>query len=361
MRIGIECFQDVQLRSIIESENQIGHCDIRDMDNIPIYDTEKSQNNDLEANIVSIISLYVPGNEMENVNRQRFDRIENMLREDWKIFSPALQTEQIRRIILAICKNEYTENDSIFQGLVGLGVFGDSQFLRDNCLTRDESWIDFSQGLKHKQRFHKHLNLEVLQQLLNSETLHLEIEPGTELYRSRISNGEMYAKNQMGTPPPDRASEGRVNSKGIPCLYLADTVETTLHEIRARDFDDVTVATFTPTRKVNLGDLRQLDQLSPFAAGIGLDWYAVNVKILHEISLDIAKPMRRNDSVLDYLPSQYIADFVKSLGYDGICFFSTLNRDHHGVNYAFFNEKDFQCMDVKMIRVMNLEFHIKNV
>lgn len=65
--------------------------------------------------------------------------------------------------------------------------------------------------------------------------------------------------------------------------------------------------------------------------------------------------------MLDYLPSQYIADFVKSLGYDGICFFSTLNRDYHGVNYAFFNEKDFQCMDVKMIRVMNLEFHIKNV
>ena len=256
MRIGIECFQDVQLRSIIESENQIGHCDIRDMDNVPIYDTEKSQNNDLEANIVSIISLYVPGNEMENENRQRFDRIENMLREDCKIFSPALQTEQIRRIILAICKNEYTENDSIFQGLVGLGVFGDSQFLRDNCLTRDESWIDFSQGLKHKQRFHNHLNLDVLQQLLNSETLHLEIEPGTELYRSRISKGEMYAKNQMGAPPPDRASEGRVNSKGIPCLYLADTMETTLHEIRARDFDDVTVATFTPTRKVNLVDIR---------------------------------------------------------------------------------------------------------
>ena len=361
MRIGIDCFQDVQLRSIIESENQIGHCNVQDMDNVLIYDTEKSQSNDLEANMVSIISLYVPGDEVENNNRQRFDKIENRLREDWRIFSPALETEQIRRIILAICKNEYTESDSIFQDSVGLSVLGDSQFLRDKCLTREESWIAFSQALKHEQRFHKHLNLEVLQQLLNSETLHLEISPGAELYRSRISNGEMYAKSQMGAPPPDKASEGRVNSKGIPCLYLADTMETTLHEIRARDFDDVTVATFTPTRKVNLVDLRQLDQLSPFADGIGLDWYAVNVKILHEISLDIAKPMRRNDSVLDYLPSQYIADFVKSLGYDGICFSSTLNREHHGVNYALFNEKDFQCTNIKMIRVRNLEFHTENV
>lgn len=187
MRIGIDCFQDVQLRSIIESENQIGHCDVQDMDNVLIYDTEKSQSNDLEANMVSIISLYVPGDEVENNNRQRFDKIENRLREDWRIFSPALETEQIRRIILAICKNEYTESDSIFQDSVGLSVLGDSQFLRDKCLTREESWIAFSQALKHEQRFHKHLNLEVLQQLLNSETLHLEISPGAELYRSRIS------------------------------------------------------------------------------------------------------------------------------------------------------------------------------
>ncbi len=362
MRIGIDCFQDVQLRSIIESENQKGHCDIQNVDDVLVYDTDKSENNDLQANIISIIDLYAPEKEIGNKGRQTFDRIENKLSQDWRIFSPNLTEKDIHRIVLAICRDQYTGKESIFHDPVGLSVLNDNQFLKDKCLTGEETWVEFSRELKHELRFHKHLNLDVLQQLLESETLQLKIKSGVELYRSRVSgNGKMYLKDQMGAPPADKASEGRVNSKGIPCLYLANSMETTLHEIRARDFDEVTVATFTPIDTVNLVDLRQLDQLSPFAAGIGLDWFAVNVEILHQISHDIAKPMRRNDSVLDYLPSQYIADFIKKLGYDGICFFSTLNTKHHGVNYAFFDESKFYCTAVKLIRVTNLEFLTEDV
>lgn len=200
----------------------------------------------------------------------------------------------------------------------------------------------------------------MLKMLLDSETLHLELDPGTELYRSRISNDGVYSRCEMGAPPASRASEGRVNSKGIPCLYLADSIKTTLHEIRARDFDDVTVAIFTPIKKLNLVDFRQLDKLSPFATiGIGVDWFAVNIEILHEISRDIAKPMRRNDSVLDYLPSQYIADFAKSLGYDGICFSSTLHLG--GVNYAIFNENVFECKNVSLFQIEKLDFSFKRI
>lgn len=355
MQIGIECFKDIQLRSIIQSENLIGHCDIQNCDRVLVYDTNKKQANDMEANISSILSLYAPQNELKDNGRQTFDKIENKLYKDWRIFASEIKADDVRRIVLAICHNEYSGGETIFQELVGLSALSDSYYLRDNCLTGEETWDVFSWSLKHDLRFHKHLNLDVLKTLLASETLHLRLKPDIELYRSRISNGKLYPKEEMGAPPVDKVSEGRVNSKGIPCLYLADTIETTLHEIRARDFDEVTVARFTPVKTVNLVDFRKLDQLSPFATtGIGVDWFAVNVEILHQISKEIAKPMRRNDSVLDYLPSQYIADFAKSLGYDGICFSSTLHPG--GINYAIFNEKVFECKNVKLVQIKKLDF-----
>jgi len=65
-------------------------------------------------------------------------------------------------------------------------------------------------------------------------------------------------------------------------------------------------------------------------------------------------PMRRFDSVLDYIPTQYICDFVKHLGYDGIRYKSTLSEG--GVNYAIFDEKKFECVDVKVVHIENMQY-----
>ena len=42
MQIGINCFKDFQLKSIIQSENHKGHCDIKNEDNVLVYDTNSS-------------------------------------------------------------------------------------------------------------------------------------------------------------------------------------------------------------------------------------------------------------------------------------------------------------------------------
>ena len=88
------------------------------------------------------------------------------------------------------------------------------------------------------------------------------------------------------------------------------------------------------------------------------EWFSINMSILKKISREIAKPLRRQDSELDYLPSQYIADYIKSLGYDGICFRSTVNKA--GVNYAIFDSKTFECIDVKLVYVNSVEYDVAN-
>ena len=52
----------------------------------------------------------------------------------------------------------------------------------------------------------------------------------------------------------------------------------------------------------------------------------------------------------------YIADYIKSLGYDGICFRSTVNKA--GVNYAIFDSKTFECIDVKLVHVNSVEYDV---
>ena len=77
-------------------------------------------------------------------------------------------------------------------------------------------------------------------------------------------------------------------------------------------------------------------------------------KWVHFIGNEIAKPMRRFDKTLDYVPTQYICDYIKHLGYDGIKYKSTLSNG--GTNYAIFKEKKFECVQVKVVHIGNIQY-----
>ena len=78
------------------------------------------------------------------------------------------------------------------------------------------------------------------------------------------------------------------------------------------------------------------------------------MEIIRKIGDEIAKPMRRFDKDLDYVPTQYICDYVKHLGYDGIKYKSTLMED--GVNYAIFDQRKFECVNVDVVTIENVQY-----
>lgn len=176
-----------------------------------------------------------------------------------------------------------------------------------------------------------------------------------KLCRARTSDYTGLYKHEMGPPPATRAVAGRVNASGIRCLYLTNNTETALHEIRAQDFEYVTIGTFTPIADLKLVDLTVLDMISPFTdSSFDFNWFAINIPILKKISTEIAKPLSRQDSELDYLPTQYISDFIRSQGFDGLCYKSTLCDG--GINYAVFNYEKLECKSVELIQVSSLEY-----
>lgn len=85
----------------------------------------------------------------------------------------------------------------------------------------------------------------------------------------------------------------------------------------------------------------------------------INQNILKDIAREVSKPKRRLDSSLDYLPGEYISEYIKSLGYEGIKYKSTLKNN--GVNYAIFNEKNFKCEEVKTYEVKDIKHDYEKV
>jgi len=73
------------------------------------------------------------------------------------------------------------------------------------------------------------------------------------------------------------------------------------------------------------------------------------------ISQEIAKPLRRHDSELDYLPTQYISDYIKSQGFDGVEYMSTMREG--GFNLAVFAcNNSFSCTKTTVYRIKSISY-----
>lgn len=197
-------------------------------------------------------------------------------------------------------------------------------------------WDDFVKGIKHKNRFHSdYINTDKLFIFLRCA-----VKPhhkGEVMFRSRICPDEKGFEREVMGAPDNKAKGGRVNPTGISILYLADSIETTLYEIRAGVYDLVSVGQFELLRDIKVINLANIDCISPF---IGIDYgfdftqYAMNIEHLRMIAQEIAKPLR-NGNVLDYLPTQYISDFIRSKGYDGILYIYFSSKLNINVSYFF--------------------------
>ena len=73
--------------------------------------------------------------------------------------------------------------------------------------------------------------------------------------------------------------------------------------------------------------------------------------------------MRKSDDVLDYLPTQYIADFVRSIvseeypeqyAFQGIEFRSVMNPE--GFNLAIFIPECFDVIDIKTKQISRISY-----
>jgi hypothetical protein len=98
--------------------------------------------------------------------------------------------------------------------------------------------------------------------------------------------------------------------------------------------------------------LRTSFQVSPWN-DFSLKEYVKNRRFLDILENDLAKPLRRQDNELDYLPTQYLCEYIKSLGYDGVEYGSSLHEE--GINLVIFNDEKLDCNDIEVHEISKIE------
>lgn len=159
-------------------------------------------------------------------------------------------------------------------------------------------------------------------------------------FRARIlTDDSPYSIDQMGAPPKHLTTHGRANPTGIPYLYLGSLPETAAAEVRPHTGEVACVADFTLPAALNAVDLRNPRKLvSPFllADANAIGQLRADVTFLERLGEELTRHVLPRSAAIDYIPSQYLCEFIKKSGKDGVIYRSSVSS---GMNLALFDPK----------------------
>ena len=344
MNCCAECFSSPYLKEIINGNNTISNCEFCLSKSVCTFDAKN-----LFSNFQPILDLYV-------VNDEVGTNIELQIEKDYhnNIFSNKLTDSSRKDLIIAILENNYDSYSHLFNNCV-IPSYVNNPVTDELINPLQISWTNFSEEIKSTNRFHLKniLDLKKLEILLfNSRRT---IRKGEVFYRGRISDEKGFDAKNMRNPPSKNTKSGRANPAGISYLYIADQLETTLYETRASLLDFVSIGTFRLIEDIEVVNLREnLYDPILLAADEGLEDFMIYLPFITKLEQELSKPNRRNDSELDYLPTQYLSEFIKSIGYDGVEYQSSLYAE--GYNLAIFNTDKFECINVEVREISKIKF-----
>ncbi len=319
------CFGDLFLTSsVVDETDVIGDCEFCGSKEVKVIAPQE-----LLINFEPLFELY------EESDTPTAQSIETLLREDWGLFE---NLEQVKAEALLA---HIFDDPGIFRGRFVPMPYSDTSAI--------SQWEAFREELKHRRRFFP-LNEGILDALKTSFVF-LEESPIPTVYRARACDqGEPFPIDQMGKPPEKLVGNGRANPVGIPCLYVASDADTAIAEIRPHKGEVVCVAEFEIRTHLTLVDLRDPKRkISPFSLDDErLSMLHRNMGYLCRLGTELTMPVLPRTAHLDYLPSQYLCEYIKSCGYDGVVYKSAMGL---GINYAIFNDSGVSGIGVGMYQV----------
>lgn len=197
------------------------------------------------------------------------------------------------------------------------------------------------------------------------------MKAGTRLWRAQAGHvqGKVPVTDEGGTlirsidfplpldpdrmkPLTDRAYEGRVNPKGIPCLYLSNEMNTAMTEVRPWVGSYVSVSEFEINRDLLLVDCSADGNMPLVTTPEGtpaererIVWWMMNFAF--------SQPVTRSDDTADYAPTQVIAEAFRHDGCDGLIYGSKLGT---GRNISVFDLKAAEIVSSHLYRVDEVTF-----
>ena len=342
MNCCTSCFTSSYLTNIIQSNKEKGDCNFCDAKNTNIYLAKE-----LLPFFRNIFNLY-------KVDADSTISLWDAINEDFEIVDEKCLVNS-ESLFKTIVETEYSDFLDVFENNVSL----QSKDLLDIKSNEIHSiWNRFKEEIKYENRFHisksNLIDLGKLKTFFDNEAFIKVIKKGRCFYRCRVSSKKGYKNGEMWNPPKEFASSGRANPKGISYLYLGSRTETTLYETRASLFDYVSVGQFRLKEDIKILDLRNPDyDIVPWSENDSVELFLIYGSFIKTLQEEISLPIRKQDKELDYIPTQYISEYIKSLGFDGVEYQSSL--DSEGYNLAIFNPSKFECVETKVYDINNIK------
>jgi len=116
-----------------------------------------------------------------------------------------------------------------------------------------------------------------------------------------------------------------MNAAGVRAFYGALDERIAVAEVRPPIGSHVVVGAFAPTRALRILDLGALGRVRVFdhADLFSGEFDAISTRFtfLHRLEQEISLPVQPHDEVLEYVPTQVIAEYVKiAVGLDGVAY-----------------------------------------
>ncbi len=331
-----ECFGDRQLKRVIAERSEgKGTCRYCRSEDVHLVSPQALQ--DL---FEALVGIYRQGKNGKS--------LVEWFREDWSMF----QREQMDNAHAKELLGDVLDNGDIVRQ-----CFVVSQPGASDALGR---WREFREELLCRNRFFldNELDLNRLKELFDF-LLAEEADNRQRFYRARVQSGtDPYPANEMGAPPASISKHGRANPAGIPYLYLASDPETVISEIRPNKGQFASVARFSIASDCRILDLREPKKtVSPFlfADEQEISRLREDIGFLELLGDELSRPVLEDSAQIDYLPSQYLCEFAKHCGFDGVFYKSSVGP---GFNLAMFNpdspQKD-EIVDTYYVSAVNVE------
>lgn len=251
----------------------------------------------------------------------------DLLRDDWGMFlNDGMNSFKAAALL----------NDIFDDGELSRSKFSPSPMYATDSLER---WENLRHELMYGNRYFPKVELKEqrLAELLELLQVPESLVP-KDWYRARLeSEGRPLTISEMGAPPREITSHGRANPAGIPYLYLCSEKTNSVAEIRPHTGEQVCIATFSISEKLKLIDLRNpRDRISPIDFGDEdkIGFLRSDVGFLSRLGDELTRPVKPTAAAIDYVPSQYLCEFIKKCGYDGVIYRSSVGE---GINLALFD------------------------
>lgn len=308
-----ECFDDRELRNHLFPSLAPGHgtCDF-----CGTADTQLIEPDKLANYFEPLVNVYERSEDGKP--------LVEWMKDDWQLFShPRMDIANAKDLL----------GEILDDGEIVRGGFAPSASYISEGLAR---WDELRDELMYANRWF--LDVEIDRERLR-QLLDMLLAPPLprQWYRARICvEGAVFPIEKMGTPPKRLSSHGRANPAGIPYLYLGSLPNTAAAEIRPHTGQLACVADFT-VPEIKAVDLRNPRKLvSPFILSdpSSIGQLRADLPLLERLGEELTRPVQPAGAAIDYIPSQYLCEFIKKKGFDGVVYRSSVSD---GINLALFD------------------------